>query len=213
MDPVSLSANPATPPRRAAIASDFDTFLRMLTTQLQNQDPLNPVDSADYAVQLATFSGVEQQVQTNTLLAALASRFDLMGMAQMSAWVGQEALTTAPVQFDSRPVTLVPAPQAGADAATLTVTDASGRLVARETVPLDGAPYRWLGGDAAGNPLPAGRYTLALESQRDGVVIGTTPVPAYARITQARRDGDGIMLLLQGGVQVRADQVTGLRVP
>ena len=49
------------------ISSDFNTFLRMLTVQMQNQDPLNPIDSADYAVQLATFSGVEQQVRTNQL--------------------------------------------------------------------------------------------------------------------------------------------------
>jgi len=40
------------------VSSDFDTFLKMMTTQVQNQDPLNPVDSSDYAVQLATFSSV-----------------------------------------------------------------------------------------------------------------------------------------------------------
>ena len=50
------------------IGNDFNTFLVMLTTQLQNQDPLNPIESSDYAVQLATFSGVEQQVRTNQLL-------------------------------------------------------------------------------------------------------------------------------------------------
>ena len=46
----------------AVLSSDFETFLKMLTTQMQNQDPLNPVDSTDYATQLATFSSVEQQV-------------------------------------------------------------------------------------------------------------------------------------------------------
>lgn len=53
------------------ISSDFETFLRMLTVQMQNQDPLDPVDSSDYAVQLATFSNVERQVQTNDLLREL----------------------------------------------------------------------------------------------------------------------------------------------
>ena len=56
-----------------AISSDFETFLKMLTVQMQNQDPLNPVDSSDYAVQLATFSGVEQQAQTNDLLKGLTA--------------------------------------------------------------------------------------------------------------------------------------------
>ena len=45
----------------------------MLTVQMENQDPLNPVDSADYAVQLATFSSVEQQLRTNDLLSSLAA--------------------------------------------------------------------------------------------------------------------------------------------
>ena len=48
-------------------------FLKLLTTQMQNQDPLNPIDSTDYAAQLATFSGVEQQVRTNSLLADLGT--------------------------------------------------------------------------------------------------------------------------------------------
>lgn len=54
---------------RNALSSDFETFLKMLTTQMENQDPLNPVDSAEFAMQLATFSGVEQQIRTNDILA------------------------------------------------------------------------------------------------------------------------------------------------
>ena len=55
-------------PSKAAVSADFDTFLKMMTTQMKNQDPTKPIDSADYAVQLATFSGVEQQTKTNQLL-------------------------------------------------------------------------------------------------------------------------------------------------
>jgi flagellar basal-body rod modification protein FlgD len=64
----SSAVAPADNGSGAKISSDFETFLKMLTVQMQNQDPLNPVDSSDYATQLATFSGVEQQVQTNDLL-------------------------------------------------------------------------------------------------------------------------------------------------
>ena len=46
-----------------AVTSDFQTFIQMLTTQAENQDPLNPMDSAEYASQLASFSSVEQQVK------------------------------------------------------------------------------------------------------------------------------------------------------
>ncbi|WP_240722871.1 flagellar hook capping FlgD N-terminal domain-containing protein [Poseidonocella sp. HB161398] len=48
--------------------SDFDTFIKILTSQIKNQDPANPLDSTELATQLATFSGVEQQVLTNKIL-------------------------------------------------------------------------------------------------------------------------------------------------
>ena len=62
----SSGADSTTP--SGQISSDFETFLKMLTVQMKNQDPLNPVESTDYATQLATFSGVEQAVLTNDLL-------------------------------------------------------------------------------------------------------------------------------------------------
>ena len=218
MEPITATT-PTTPPTQASRGfaaspgSDFNTFLRMLTVQMQNQDPLNPLNATDFAVQLATFSGVEQQVQTNQMLSGLAAQFSLMGMAQLSGWVGQEARTTSDVWYDGAPVLLAPDPAPGADNAVLTVTDSTGRLVSRETVPLDGRSYTWLGGDAAGDPLPEGRYRLRLESRLGEEVLRTDPVPAYAVIEEARRDGDQITLILRGGVSVSADDVTALRKP
>ena len=75
----------------APINSDFEMFLQMLTAQMKYQDPLNPVDSTDYATQLATFSGVEQAVLTNDLLKSLSSEMNAGGLADMAAWVGKDA--------------------------------------------------------------------------------------------------------------------------
>lgn len=195
----------------APITSDFTTFLKMLTTQLQNQDPLNPMESTDFAVQLATFSGVEQQVQTNGLLADLKGQFALLGMAQLSGWVGKEARSTADVWFDGSALTVLPEPSPKADNLVLVVRDASGTLVSREDVPLGSSPYLWLGANAAGDPLPAGRYSLTLESRTGSEVIGTSPVASYAPIQEARRDGNDILLVLRGGIEVNATNVTALR--
>ena len=63
-----------------------DQFLTLLVAQLQNQDPMNPIDSADYAVQLATFSGVEQQVRTNQLLADMQGKFSQRGFSEPADW-------------------------------------------------------------------------------------------------------------------------------
>jgi flagellar basal-body rod modification protein FlgD len=207
------SASTASSGQTSKISSDFNTFLRMLTVQMQNQDPLNPIDSADYAVQLATFSGVEQQVRTNQLLADMQARFQQMGMAEMASWIGQEARSNAPVFYDGDPVTLSPNPAQGATGAVVVVRDAQGNLVSRENIPASVEPYRWLGADAAGNPLPRGIYSLTLESRQGENVIDSRPIEHYARVIEARGGAGGTKLVLEGGVEVSASAVTALRLP
>ncbi|WP_374372696.1 flagellar hook capping FlgD N-terminal domain-containing protein [Tabrizicola sp.] len=212
----ATSATSPTAPSTSApkISSDFNTFLRMLTVQMQNQDPMNPIDSADYAVQLATFSGVEQQVQTNQLLAEMQGKFQQLGMAEMASWIGKEARSAAPVRYDGSAVTLSPNPAAGANRAVLVVKDAQGNLVSREEIPVSTAPYQWLGAGIDGNPLPPGTYSITLESLNGETAIATTPVEHYARVIEAKGGGSsGTRLVLEGGAEVLASEVTALREP
>jgi flagellar basal-body rod modification protein FlgD len=206
----SAAANAAAPPA-AALSSDFETFLKMLTTQMQNQDPLNPIDSADYAVQLATFSGVEQSVRTNQLLESLGQQFGLLGMAQMAGWVGQEARADAPVWMDGDPVTLAPNPAAAADRAVLVVKNAAGDVVSREDLPISTDAYVWEGKGITGEALPDGKYTLSLESYAGDELLATTPMESYAKIMEARGTPSGTVLILEGGIEVPANKITALR--
>ncbi|NJS39487.1 MAG: flagellar hook assembly protein FlgD [Rhodobacteraceae bacterium] len=199
--------------KTSKITSDFDTFLRMLTVQMQNQDPLNPIDSADYAVQLATFSGVEQQVRTNQLLSDMQGSFQQTGLADMAGWIGQEARSTAPVPFDGTPITLTANPSTGADRTVLVVRDARGTLVSREDMPPRAGQYQWLGADAQGNPLPPGNYSFALESLQGETILNTRPIEHYARVIEVRTSPQGPSLVLAGGVEVPASAVTALRQP
>jgi flagellar basal-body rod modification protein FlgD len=214
---MEIAATPATNAPRASdtaaakINSDYTTFLRMLTTQLQNQDPLNPIESSDYAVQLATFSGVEQQTRTNQLLESLGSQFNVLGMAQMAGWVGQQARVDAPVWMDGDPVTLSPNPAAGADRATLVVKDSRGTVVSRQDIPPTADAFVWTGLGIDGLPLRQGQYALSLESYRNEELLAQTPVEHYARILEAQGSPNGTNLLLEGGVKVQADKITALR--
>ncbi|QCO55315.1 flagellar basal body rod modification protein [Pseudorhodobacter turbinis] len=193
------------------ISSDFDTFLKMLTAQIQNQDPMNPVESSDFAVQLATFSSVEQQSLTNQKLDTLSGLMGVQGMTQLAPWVGQEARSAGPVYMNGTPVTIAPDPNVTADRAVLVVKDISGNTLAREDVPVSGGTYEWTGKDISGADLPSGVYTLSLESYRDGVEIETSAVESYASIQEVQMAATGPQLILAGGVSISAEQVTALR--
>lgn len=209
--PTPATAIPATPSASPAINANFNMFLTMLTTQLKNQDPMNPTDSSGFAVQLATFSGVEQQTETNKILQGLSSQFGSMGMSQLAGWVGMEARVTAPTAFTGRPITLSPSPEAGADTTVLIVTDSSGKQVASQALPVSSGTIQWNGKDASGTTLPNGNYTFSLENYSRGTLIGTDPVESYARIAEAQTGANGAVLVLDGGAQVEAASVTALR--
>ncbi|MGC9418905.1 MAG: flagellar hook capping FlgD N-terminal domain-containing protein [Rhodovulum sp.] len=197
----------------AAISSDFETFLKMLTVQMTNQDPLNPIESSDYAVQLATFSGVEQQVQTNDLLKTLTETLGGAGLSQYGGWVGMEGRADVPAVFDGTPITVLPKPATEADSAQLVVRDASGTEVQRQAIGTDGDALAWAGVGADGTPLPDGTYSFVVESFLDGARIGESAAEVYAPITEVRSDASGVTLVFEGGGEASASSVSALRQP
>lgn len=205
--PIPSAAKPA------ALTSDFETFLRMLTAQARFQDPLEPIDSTEYAAQLAQFSMVEQQVLTNDTLQALLAHMGLQNPASLAAWVGMEARVVAPVAFDGRPVTIAPEVAPGASAATLVVLTESGSEVQRLRLPLQPGTLEWAGVDDSGRPFPAGIYRFEVESLSNGTVIRTEPVAVYARVTETQLREGAVVLILEGGQAVPAEAATGLREP
>lgn len=93
-DVTTLAAPPAATPARAPDDAaqrnmlDYDTFLRLMTTQLTNQDPTAPMESHEYVAQLATFSQVEQTIATNRLLEELVAA---MSLASADGLIGRTA--------------------------------------------------------------------------------------------------------------------------
>lgn len=196
----------------SGITSDFETFLRMLTVQLENQDPLDPVKSEDFAVQLATFSGVEQQVKTNDLLESLGAQMALSGMAQFAGWVGMEARAPGAVHFSGEPVTISPKPQLTADKAELVVTNEFGTEVQRIGIDVSHEPIQWSGLLDNGS-APHGQYSFSVDSYSGGSVASSEPAEVYAKIVEARNDGATTTIVMEGGVEVPATSVTSLRDP
>lgn len=110
------AAAAATPPSTADAAtntvlnSDFEMFLQMLTAQAEYQDPLEPMDSSEYAAQLAQFSMVEQQVLTNDLMQEMLAALGTSDMTSAANWIGMDALVQGPVSYTGTPVTIAPNP-------------------------------------------------------------------------------------------------------
>lgn len=191
---------------------DFQTFLKMLTTQIKNQDPLNPMEGSDFAVQLATFSGVEQQVKTNQLLEQLAGA-QANGLSSMTGWIGKDIRTVAPIGFDGTPVTLDIQPETAANNVTLVTLDARGKEVMREQIDSSAGELEWTGLRSDGTSLPAGIYSFKLISAKGKEILKTSAVGAYARVQGVESAADGIRLTLPGGANAYENQVTALRDP
>lgn len=210
--PGAMQARQANAESKAAAfaSSDFETFLKMLTTQIKNQDPLNPMEGTEFAVQLATFSGVEQQVMTNQLLGQLLQGSG-SGLDQLSGWIGREVRTSAPVWFDQSPLTLDIRPELAADDAILVALDARGNELSRQRIGAGSGEIDWLGRDAQGALLPVGAYQFRVESLKDGEVIGTSEAEAYTRVTGAEIVGNVPRLILSGGATADVSEVSALR--
>ena len=84
----------------AALAGNFNTFLKILTAQIQHQDPLQPMDSAQFTQQLVQFSGVEQQIKANSSLDALIKASQSTAGASLSGYLGKTAeIKSSAAQF------------------------------------------------------------------------------------------------------------------
>lgn len=196
--------------RGPMLASDFQTFLQMLTAQMRNQDPLNPLQASDFAVQLATFSGVEQAVRTNQLLEALMAQ---SAVAELAGLVGMTARAPVPAQFDGNGTSLSLPSFPQADSATLLVRNAFGQVVDSVEVPPGGGTMTWRGLGPDGTPLPQGVYSFEVAGFIGGAFFDSRPAETYAPVIEARRDNGMTMLVLAGNIEIPLGDVTALRAP
>lgn len=192
------------------LAQDFDTFLTLLTTQLKNQDPLEPTDSNEFTRQLVAFAGVEQQINANKQLENLAA---LTAFQQNSAAVGYLG-NIATVQgntnnFDGHsPVSFEYELPGTANSTNLEIRDANGDLVHQENGKTTFGIHKmdWDGTDISGNPLPAGTYSLTVRAlDNDGKVMDSS---TFLRAEVTEVETSGLMpILTVGGKTYSLDQI------
>ena len=147
--------------------ADFNMFLKLLTTQMQNQDPLDPMKTSEYTQQLAQYSQIEQTVQQSGTLKNILDRLSTQDMAQASGMIGRNAVFDSAVSgLGAQPATWNYTPDRAVSSLVATVTDAQGNVVNAQTIaPADATgQYSWDGTRSDGSRAPDGSYTLAVNA-------------------------------------------------
>jgi len=159
------------------IADNFQTFLTLLTTQLQNQNPLDPLDTNQFTQQLVQFAGVEQQLKSNDQLKSLIDIEKSAQATQALVYVGNTvAVDGSKAQFDKSATWNF---QAEKDtSATITITNSTGQtaFTGSYTLKQGNSSFVWDGKGNDGVQWPAGTYTMTAtgkDSSGNSVAIST----------------------------------------
>lgn len=190
-------------PQSSALSSpDFNSFLTLLTAQLRNQDPLNPQDPTQFVAQLASFSSVEQQVTTNSLLQGIASALggegDLLQTA--SAWIGNDVETTVnTISFQGDSISLIVPPGAQGESRDIVIRDQAGREVFREEAGSTSRAFEWNGRNNAGLVAPQGVYRARVETENAEGDVSEVELVTRARVEEARVVDGAVQLVLSDG--------------
>jgi len=160
---------------------NYDLFLTLLTTQIQNQDPLEPLDSAEYTNQLVQYSSVEQSIQTNDYLKDLLASMESAQASSYVSYLGSEvtangstsSLTAGRASWD---FTI-----SQAAAGTVEVVNAQGKVVHSEQISSTAgkSTFVWDGKNSSGGQEPDGSYTIRFGLTNDA----GSSVPASVEIT------------------------------
>ena len=200
---------------QAGLTADFQTFLKLLTTQLESQDPLQPLESTEFVAQLASFSAVEQQVKSNETLESILSALSEANTGALADWLGREVRAAAPKLYDDRPITAYPPdPPAGAASATLLVRSGEGGIVAEVPFEPGSKEVVWDGKRNDGvDPKAGDAYSFDVRYALSDSTSETVDAEVFARVTEARREDGGIVLSLEGGGEADAETVSAVREP
>jgi flagellar basal-body rod modification protein FlgD len=213
MEIATTRTNPFAAPAAADAAKKElgkDDFLRLLTTQLANQDPLKPMDNQAMIAQLAQFASVEQlsgmRQGLETLLVSQASQTQLSA----ATLVGREVRFRADgVDLPAEGAATFGAQLPSAAVVTVAIRDGAGRAVRTLALgPQDAGrlDLSWDGLDDSGRRAPAGRYAVTISgTAADGAPVTVAPL-ARGLVTGAAFGDEGPLLLV-GGARVRLGDV------
>ena len=181
--PTSSSSGPSAAATSALassqIAGNFQSFLTLLTTQLQNQNPLSPLDTNQFTQQLVEFAGVQQQLNTNDSLATLVSLQQTAQSTQALGFVGKTAVVNGSTATMTNSTATWQLSAPSNSNVNISITSSTGQTVFTGNYAMNAGnnqPFTWNGKGSDGTQLPDGSYKLtatAKDSSNNSVAVTT----------------------------------------
>lgn len=198
----SVAAAAPAPPSRSVMKEQEDRFLRLLVTQLKNQDPLNPLDNAQITSQMAQISTVQGLERLNATLNALLGQANAAQQLAAASLVGRGVLVPGgELVLDSGSTLFGVELKEPADRLTVEIRDATGRLVYRAELGPHGAGIHglhWDGITESGAVAADGRYSFEVSATRGEQSVAAMAL-SFGRVDAVARSGDSVSLVLSGG--------------
>lgn len=199
----------------AKLGGDFETFLTLLTTQLQMQDPLDPLDSNEFTNQLVQFTNVEQSIQSNQNLENIAALTAMNGLNASVGFIGKDAIVEQNgTSLENGVANWIYSLEGKSLETTISVTDDAGKIVYEQPGATEAGShgFAWDGIDNNGNQLPDGIYRLNVKTLNDQDLPVPTQVFMRA-IVKAVDFAGGDSFLDVGGFSVPMSNVVSVRSP
>ena len=178
-------------------------FLKMLTVQLQNQDPMNPMDNAAMTSQLAALNQVDGINKLNTSVTALVAQMQSANFMNLSSSVGKTALAAGSnVYYSGQPVGMAAKLDAPVESLKAVIRDSKSQIVNQfdfGATPSGTTDFIWDGGNDAGMQVAAGMYTLELTAtDAQGKTFSPTSYVG-AMVASIGQDGSDMKVGLSDG--------------
>lgn len=181
-----------------SLNNNFSTFLTLLMTQLQNQDPSSPMDSNQFTTELVQFSSVEQQISTNNNLTQLIQLSQASQVEQSASLIGKSVTVTsnqlslqkgnAAVNFNTAsagPVAIAVYNESGAEVRGVTLNSTSGVNT-----------WTWNGKDGNGTVLPDGAYKVSVGALGTNGAASPVPFTVTGTATSVQNSNGSVQLLM-----------------
>lgn len=179
------SQEAASSSKRSSNTLDQEDFLKLLTTQLSQQDPTSPVDNTQMVNTMSQLSVVQSLGTISSNMSNIVSAISSSSALSASSLVGRTVLTDSSTAYYDGTNALNAKINAGngADNLTITITDSSGQVVGSYTASSGSGSmdFSWDGTDSNGNKLPAGKYTINASGTQNGSAVAL-PVSTYATV-------------------------------